>query len=98
MTLHKGIRSPPYLFLFDSRRDRRANSRTRKTVILPKGRLFHVGNNERCTSSISFLCLHFCLPRSSSVFFLACPLRVRPIPRVPRTYCSYRCWHGWTPF
>ena len=39
-------------------------SRTRKTVILPKGRFFHLGNNERCAYSISFLCLHFRVPRS----------------------------------
>src|SRR5260221_9506239 len=64
------------------------NSRTRKTLILSKGRLFHLGNNERCASSISFLCLHFRVPRSSSVFFPSCPLRARPIPRGPRTYRS----------
>ena len=63
-------------------------SRMRKTLILPKGRLFHLGNNERCAYSISFLCLHFRVPRSNSVFFPSCPLRARPIPRGPRTYRS----------
>jgi len=85
MVRETGANIDSHLFLFDCGRDRRANSRMRKTVILPKGRLFHVGHNERCASYISFLSLHFCLPRSYSVFFPVCPLRARPMPRGPRT-------------
>src|SRR2546425_7358858 len=70
------------------------NSGTRKTVILPKGRLFHVGKNEKCASSISFLCLHFRVPRSSSAFFPFCLLRARPILRGPRTYRSCSGWQS----
>ena len=69
-------------------------SRTRKTVILSKRRLFHVGKNERCTSSISFLCLHFRVSSSYFVFFPSCPLKARPIPRGPRTYRSCSGWQS----
>src|SRR5205807_6725358 len=86
------------LFLFgsrhDSRRDRSAKFPDQKNSDLPNGRLFHVGKNERCASSISFLCLHFRVPRSSSVFFPSCPLRPRPIPRQPRTYRSCSGWQS----